>query len=69
MLSMQYMYCLHSWQYIICPYAFKTMLGKKTCAYIGAVQWNMLDRQMKVILSINSFKKRTKDWLLERVAK
>jgi len=43
------------------------MLEKKT--FIGAVQWNMLDRQIKVILSINSFKKRTKDWLLERVAK
>jgi len=54
----------------LCPYAFKTMLGeKKTFAYIGAVQWNMLDRQIKLILSINSFKKRTKDWLLERVAK
>jgi len=29
----------------------------------------MLDRQIEVILSINSFKMRTKDWLLERVVK
>ena len=52
----------------LCPYKFKTVLGKGTFAYMGAVQWNKLDRHIKVISSLNSFKKSIKVWLLERVA-
>ena len=53
---------------VLPPYTFKTLLGKGTFAYIGAVQWNKLDSQIKVISSLNSFKKRIKAWLIERVA-
>jgi len=47
---------------------FKTVLGKRTFANIGAIQWNKLDWQIKIISIMNCFKKRIKAWLLDRVA-
>ncbi len=46
---------------------FKTMYGRRSFRYSGALLWNKLRLDIKDISSMVSFSLKTKSWLLSRL--
>ncbi len=45
-------------------FRFRTIVGKSTFEYTGAVAWNSLPGSIKVVDSKNQFQVAVKEWLL-----